>query len=99
MLRRFKRLKLDQHNIVEFIDCFQTKHGKAIVLEMLDVSLGDYLEMTSFAPMLLSDISSIIQQVQTPSAPSDRKQSTEHSVTFRLWYILTDLVLTDGDSI
>ncbi|XP_030267146.1 homeodomain-interacting protein kinase 1-like isoform X1 [Sparus aurata] len=65
MLRRFKRLKLDQHNIVEFIDYFQTKHGKAIVLEMLDISLGDYLEMTSFAPMLLSDISSIIQQMGT----------------------------------
>ncbi|XP_030267138.1 homeodomain-interacting protein kinase 1-like isoform X1 [Sparus aurata] len=65
MLRRIKRLKLDQHNIVEFIDYFQTKHGKAIVLEMLDISLGDYLEMTSFAPMLLSDISSIIQQMGT----------------------------------
>ncbi|XP_030280731.1 homeodomain-interacting protein kinase 1-like [Sparus aurata] len=65
MLRRFKRLKLDRHNIVEFIDCFQTKHGKAIVLEMLDISLGDYLEMTSFAPMLLSDIRSVIQQMGT----------------------------------
>ncbi|XP_036966875.1 homeodomain-interacting protein kinase 1-like isoform X5 [Acanthopagrus latus] len=65
MLRRFKRLKLHQHNIVEFIDSFQTKHGKAIVLELLDITLGDYLGLTSFAPMLLSDIRSIIQQMGT----------------------------------
>ena len=94
MLRLFKRLNLDKHNIVELIDYFQTKHGKAIVFEVLDISLGDYLEMTSFAPMLLSDIRSVIQQVQTPSAPSGGS-----TVTFRLWYILTDLVLSDGDSI
>ncbi|KAM8766626.1 homeodomain-interacting protein kinase 1-like isoform 2-T6 [Acanthopagrus schlegelii] len=65
MLRRFKCLNLDKHNIVEFIDYFQTKHGKAIVFEVLDISLGDYLEMTSFAPMLLSDIRSVIQQMGT----------------------------------
>ncbi|XP_036934674.1 homeodomain-interacting protein kinase 1-like [Acanthopagrus latus] len=65
MLRRFKRLKLHQHNIVEFIDCFQTRYGKAIVLEVLDITLGDYLGKTSFAPMLLSDIRSIIQQMGT----------------------------------
>ncbi|XP_030283408.1 homeodomain-interacting protein kinase 1-like isoform X1 [Sparus aurata] len=65
MLRRFKRLKLHRHNIVEFIDSFQTKHGKAIVLEVLDITLGDHLGLTSFAPMLLSDIRSIIQQMGT----------------------------------
>ncbi|XP_030282904.1 homeodomain-interacting protein kinase 2-like [Sparus aurata] len=65
MLRRFKRLKLHQHNIVEFMDCFQTRYGKAMVLEVLDITLGDYLGKTSFVPMLVSDIRSIIQQMGT----------------------------------
>ena len=54
---------LDKHNIVKYIDCFQTIYGKALVFESLDISLFDYMEMKDFAPMLLSDIRTIIQQV------------------------------------
>ncbi|XP_030288454.1 homeodomain-interacting protein kinase 2-like isoform X3 [Sparus aurata] len=56
---------LDKHNIVKYIDCFQTIYGKALVFESLDISLFDYMEMEDFAPMLLSDIRTIIQQMAT----------------------------------
>ncbi|XP_036970532.1 interferon-induced protein 44-like isoform X2 [Acanthopagrus latus] len=56
---------LDKHNIVKYIDCFQTIYGKALVFESLDISLFDYMEMKDFAPMLLSDIRTIIQQMAT----------------------------------
>ena len=63
MLKKIKGLKLDKHNIVKFIDCFPTTLGKAIVFELLDISLYDYMEKRNDAPMLLSDIRTIIQQV------------------------------------
>lgn len=74
---------------------FQTEHGKAIMFEVLGFSRGDYLDKTSFAPMLLSDC----HPAGMNSTPSDGKQSTDHSVSFRLWYILTGLELSDGYSI
>ncbi|XP_036945387.1 homeodomain-interacting protein kinase 1-like [Acanthopagrus latus] len=65
MLKKIKGLKLDKHNIVKFIDCFPTTLGKAIVFELLDISLYDYMEKRNDAPMLLSDIRTIIQQMAT----------------------------------
>ncbi|XP_030278736.1 homeodomain-interacting protein kinase 2-like isoform X3 [Sparus aurata] len=65
MLRKIKRNNLDKHNIVKYIDCFKTSFGRALVFELLDISLYDYMEMTNPAPMLLSDIRTIIQQMAT----------------------------------
>ncbi|XP_030262611.1 homeodomain-interacting protein kinase 1-like isoform X2 [Sparus aurata] len=65
MLKKIKGLKLDKHNIVKFIDCFQTTLGKAIVFEPLDISLHDYMKKRNNAPLLLSDIRTIVQQMAT----------------------------------
>lgn len=54
---------LDQHNIVTFFGSFRMTSGRALVFETLDISIWDYILKTQFAPMLLSDISTIIQQV------------------------------------
>nr|XP_033472900.1 homeodomain-interacting protein kinase 1-like [Epinephelus lanceolatus] len=63
MLKKFKRLKLEQHNIIKFLCCFNTSHGRALVFEMLDMSMRDYMVKTNCAPMRLSDVSTIIQQL------------------------------------
>ncbi|XP_030290664.1 homeodomain-interacting protein kinase 1-like isoform X2 [Sparus aurata] len=65
ILKKFKSLNLDKHNIVKFIDCFQTSYGKAFVFESLDISLYDYWKKRDCAPMLLSDIRTIIYQMAT----------------------------------
>ncbi|XP_030278368.1 ERI1 exoribonuclease 2 isoform X3 [Sparus aurata] len=65
MLRKIKRNNLDKHNIVKYIDCFKTCFGRALVFELLDISLYDYIKKTNAAPMLLSDIRTIIQQMAT----------------------------------
>ncbi|XP_036929518.1 homeodomain-interacting protein kinase 1-like isoform X1 [Acanthopagrus latus] len=64
-LKMIKSLNLDKHNIVKYIDCFPTSSGKAFVFESLDISLHDYFKKTDCAPMLLSDIRTIIQQMAT----------------------------------
>lgn len=61
MLRLFKQFNFDRHNSVGLM--FQTYYGKSIVFEVLGISLVDYLDKTSFALMLLSDIRAVIQQV------------------------------------
>ncbi|KAL7371170.1 hypothetical protein ABVT39_020898 [Epinephelus coioides] len=63
MLKKFKRLKLDQHNIIKFLCCFNTSHGRALVFEIMDISMYDYMLKTNCAPMRLSDVSTIIQQL------------------------------------
>ena len=63
MLKRFRDLNLDKHNIVEFIDSWQSPSGDVVVLEALDICLDDYIKRRRQMPMLLSDIRSIIQQV------------------------------------
>ncbi|KAL7384837.1 hypothetical protein ABVT39_009822 [Epinephelus coioides] len=63
MLKKFKRLKLEQHNIIKFLCCFNTSHGRALVFEMLDMSMRNYMVKTNCAPMRLSDVSTIIQQL------------------------------------
>ncbi|XP_030280905.1 homeodomain-interacting protein kinase 2-like isoform X2 [Sparus aurata] len=65
MLRKITCYNLDEYNIVKYIDCFQTRVGKALVFEPLDISVYDYIKMRSFAPMLLSDIRTIIKQMAT----------------------------------
>ncbi len=63
MLREFQSHGFDKYNIVQFFDSFNTQFGRAIVFEMLDISLQDYIFKNSCAPMLLSDIRTITQQV------------------------------------
>ncbi|XP_036929526.1 homeodomain-interacting protein kinase 2-like isoform X2 [Acanthopagrus latus] len=65
ILRTIKSLNLDKHNIVKYIDCFLTSAGEAFVFESLDISLHDYWKKRDCAPMLLSDIRTIIQQMAT----------------------------------
>ncbi|KAL7387972.1 hypothetical protein ABVT39_004673 [Epinephelus coioides] len=65
IMKKLMRLKLDQHNIVKFFDWFDTSYGRALVFEMLDISLEDYIRQTNCAPMRLSDIRAIIQQLAT----------------------------------
>ncbi|XP_030290887.1 homeodomain-interacting protein kinase 1-like [Sparus aurata] len=80
MLRKIKGLNLDKHNIVRFIDCFLTSSGKAFVFESLDISRFDYWEKTDFAPMLLSDIRTIIQQMAT-ALDALKENQMIHAVT------------------
>ena len=78
MLKKIKGLKLDKHNIVKFIDCFQTTLGKAIVFEPLDISLHDYMKKRNNAPMLLSDIRTIVQQVWAQHHQMESKAVNTH---------------------
>ena len=63
MLKRLRDLNLDKHNIVKFIDSWQSPSGDVVVLEALDICLDDYIKKRRQMPMLLSDIRGIIQQV------------------------------------
>ncbi|XP_030269481.1 dual specificity tyrosine-phosphorylation-regulated kinase 1B-like isoform X2 [Sparus aurata] len=56
---------LDKCNIVKYIEHYPAKYGPAIVFERLDISLYEYMDLNKFAPMLLSDIRTIIQQLAT----------------------------------
>lgn len=53
--------KLDQRNIVKFLESFETSHGTALVFEPLDISLHSYIN--SKHPLRLNDIKLITQQV------------------------------------
>ncbi|XP_036978357.1 homeodomain-interacting protein kinase 2-like isoform X2 [Acanthopagrus latus] len=57
--------KLDKHNIVKYIECFPTFFGKGLVFEALDISLWHYMWLQNHAPMSMSDIRPIIQQLAT----------------------------------
>lgn len=54
-------------NIISLKDHDLFKHnimfGEVIVLEALDINLFKHIEKTGFAPMLLSDIRSVIKEV------------------------------------
>ena len=63
MLKRLRDLNLDKHNIVKFIDSWQSPSGDVVVLEALDICLDDYIKKRRQMPMLLSDIRGIVQQV------------------------------------
>lgn len=63
MLKMLMELNLDQRNIVKFFGWFHMDCGKALVFETLDISIADYMMKNRCAPMLLGDISTIIQQV------------------------------------
>ncbi|XP_049431746.1 homeodomain-interacting protein kinase 2-like [Epinephelus fuscoguttatus] len=63
MMQELMRLKADQHNIIKFLGWFNTRCGKALVFEMCDISIMDYILKTDCAPMRLSDISTIIKQL------------------------------------
>ncbi|XP_030269384.1 homeodomain-interacting protein kinase 1 isoform X1 [Sparus aurata] len=65
ILRKSMCHNLDKHNIVKYVECFQTIRGKALVFETLDMSLDAYMMLNKCAPMLLSDIRTIIQQMAT----------------------------------
>ncbi|XP_072309008.1 homeodomain-interacting protein kinase 2-like [Eucyclogobius newberryi] len=63
LLRRLMKEGMDQRNIVKFYEAFDTPMGKAIIFEMLDMSLLGYYKL--FKPLSLSDTRCIIKQVAT----------------------------------
>ncbi|XP_028458325.1 homeodomain-interacting protein kinase 1-like isoform X2 [Perca flavescens] len=63
ILKTLMRLNLDENNIVTFFGWFHTSFGRALVLEMLDISIQDYILKTHHAPMRLRDVSTVIQQL------------------------------------
>lgn len=65
ILNVFKEMKLEEFNIVKFIDAFRlTNDGVALAFEMLDMTLKDYIaDHRNFTPMELCDIRSVVQQV------------------------------------
>ncbi|KAL7389299.1 hypothetical protein ABVT39_001240 [Epinephelus coioides] len=65
ILNVFKEMKLEEFNIVKFIDAFRlTNDGVALAFEMLDMTLKDYIaDHRNFTPMELCDIRSVVQQL------------------------------------
>lgn len=61
LLRKMMAQRLDEQNIVKFLDTFNTSLGKALVFEMLDMSLGQYLYTSPL--VTLGDIRLIVQQM------------------------------------
>ncbi|XP_055008970.1 uncharacterized protein LOC129408696 [Boleophthalmus pectinirostris] len=63
ILTRLMEEGCDQKNIIKFLEVFDTRLGKAIIFEALDMSLYDYLK--TYAPLPLSTVRTIIKQVAT----------------------------------
>ncbi|KAK7915402.1 hypothetical protein WMY93_011163 [Mugilogobius chulae] len=63
MLRQMMDQRMDQRNIVKFYEDFDTPTGKAMIFEMLDMSLLDYVNQ--HYPLSFSEIRNIIKQVAT----------------------------------
>ncbi|XP_049447254.1 homeodomain-interacting protein kinase 2-like [Epinephelus fuscoguttatus] len=65
ILNVFKEMKLEEFNIVKFIDSFRlTNNRVALAFEMLDMTLKDYIvDHRNFTPMELCDIRSVVQQL------------------------------------
>ncbi|XP_031136281.1 homeodomain-interacting protein kinase 1-like [Sander lucioperca] len=59
---KFSYYDSKEHNVVPFFSWFHMSCGPALVLEMLDISIQDYILKTHHAPMRLRDVSTIIQQ-------------------------------------
>lgn len=61
ILQGLMRQNLDQYNIVKFYDWYQMNNNTGLVLELLDMSLLDYMKEDRLP---LKDIRLIIQQVR-----------------------------------
>ncbi|XP_044067032.1 homeodomain-interacting protein kinase 1-like isoform X2 [Siniperca chuatsi] len=64
MLQNLMSQGLDEHNIVRFHESFETDEGNALVFEILDMSLHDYM-INRMAPAPLEGIRTVIQQLAT----------------------------------
>ncbi|XP_055015066.1 homeodomain-interacting protein kinase 1-like [Boleophthalmus pectinirostris] len=63
ILTRLMEEGCDQRNIVTFLEAFDTRLGKVMIFEALDMSLYDYHRTN--APLRLSDVRTITKQVAT----------------------------------
>ncbi|KAL7378125.1 hypothetical protein ABVT39_008887 [Epinephelus coioides] len=65
ILSILKQKKLEECNIVKFIDSFRLKNNRvALAFETLDMTLMDYITVhRNFTPMELCDIRSVVQQL------------------------------------
>ncbi|KAL7378482.1 hypothetical protein ABVT39_014504 [Epinephelus coioides] len=65
ILSILKQKKLEECNIVKFIDSFRLKNNRvALAFETLDMTLMDYVTVhRNFTPMELCDIRSVVQQL------------------------------------
>ncbi|CAL1588536.1 unnamed protein product [Knipowitschia caucasica] len=76
LLEELMEERMDQRNIVRFIEAFDTRLGRAMVFELLDMSLWGLVD--NYYPLPLSDIFSIVQQVAT-ALDVLRERSMVHS--------------------
>uniref|UniRef100_A0AAV2J5L4 Protein kinase domain-containing protein n=1 Tax=Knipowitschia caucasica TaxID=637954 RepID=A0AAV2J5L4_KNICA len=76
LLEELMEERMDQRNIVRFIEAFDTRLGRAMVFELLDMSLWDLVDKYDLLP--LSDIFIIVQQVAT-ALDVLRERSMVHS--------------------
>ena len=79
-------------NIVKLIDWFPTKIGTALVFELVDISLHDYLSNIN-EPIPLADFRAIIKQVYEHSTV---RCEAKHCKLCQLQTFLLTFVLSDG---
>uniref|UniRef100_A0A3Q2PIY1 Protein kinase domain-containing protein n=1 Tax=Fundulus heteroclitus TaxID=8078 RepID=A0A3Q2PIY1_FUNHE len=63
MLKKIQKLDPEKNNLLKFIENFKYKGHFVLAFEMLDVSIYDFMSRRNFAPLHLSEIRVVAQQL------------------------------------